>query len=117
DVRGPSDQIVVFVDAYNDRRTGRAFAINPDGVKRDYAVYNDGSEDGCWNGVWEVATRVDSLGWSAEYRIPLSQLRYPDADAHTFGFGVFRDIERYRERISWPVLRRNVIGLSSQMGT
>ena len=117
DVRGPSDQIVVFVDAYNDRRTGFEFAINPDGVKRDYAVYNDDSEDGSWNGVWEVATRVDSLGWSAEYRIPLSQLRYPDADAHTFGFGVFRDIERYRERISWPVLRRNVIGLSSQMGT
>ena len=38
DLRGPSDQIVVFVDAYNDRRTGFEFAINPHGVKRDYAV-------------------------------------------------------------------------------
>lgn len=117
DVRGPSDQIVVFVDSYNDRRTGFQFAINPDGVKRDYAVYNDGDEDGSWNGVWDVATVVDSLGWAAEYRIPLSQLRYPDSDVHTFGFGVFRDIERYKERIAWPVFSRNVNGLSSQMGT
>ncbi|HEX6307681.1 MAG TPA: DUF5916 domain-containing protein [Longimicrobiales bacterium] len=117
DVRGPSDQIVVFIDSYNDRRTGFEFGINPDGVKRDYAVYNDNSEDGSWNGVWEVATVVDSLGWAAEFRIPLSQLRYADAEEHTFGFGVFRDIERYRERISWPLLRRSVNGLASQMGT
>lgn len=117
DVRGPSDQIVVFIDSYNDRRTGFQFAINPDGVKRDYAVYNDAQEDGSWNGVWEVATVVDSLGWAAEYRIPLSQLRYPDADEHAFGFGVFRDIERYKERISWPRFSRNVSGLASQMGT
>jgi hypothetical protein len=117
DVRGPSDQIVVFIDSYNDRRTGFQFAINPDGVKRDYAVYNDGNEDGSWNAVWDVATVVDSLGWAAEYRIPLSQLRYADADNHTFGFGVFRDIERYRERLSWPLFSRNVNGLASQMGS
>ncbi|HEX2166781.1 MAG TPA: carbohydrate binding family 9 domain-containing protein, partial [Longimicrobiales bacterium] len=117
DVRGPSDQIVVFIDSYNDRRTGFEFAINPDGVKRDYAIYNDGDEDPSWNGVWYVATVVDSLGWAAEYRIPLSQLRYPDAVEHTFGFGVFRDIERYKERIAWPLFSRDVNGLSSQMGT
>ncbi|HSJ09810.1 MAG TPA: DUF5916 domain-containing protein [Longimicrobiales bacterium] len=116
DVRGPSDQIVVFVDSYNDRRTGFEFAVNPDGVKRDYAVYNDNNEDGSWNAVWDVATVVDSLGWTAEFRIPLSQLRYADAPSHTFGFGVFRDIERYRERISWPALSRNRPGLASQMG-
>ena len=117
DVRGPSDQLVIFIDSYNDRRTGFQFAINPDGVKRDYAVYNDGNEDGSWNAVWDVATVVDSLGWAAEYRIPFSQLRYPDADEHTFGFGVFRDIERYKERLAWPLFSRDVNGLSSQMGT
>ncbi|MGH7502730.1 MAG: DUF5916 domain-containing protein [Longimicrobiales bacterium] len=116
DVRGPSDQIVVFIDSYNDNRTGFEFAVNPVGVKRDYAVYNDGNEDGSWNGVWDVATVVDSLGWTAEYRIPLSQLRYADAPRHTFGFGVFRDIERYRERVSWPLFRKTRNGLVSQLG-
>src|SRR5690606_1853843 len=49
DVRGPSDQIVVSIDSYNDKRTGFRFAVNPDGVKRDYAIYDDIREDGSWN--------------------------------------------------------------------
>jgi hypothetical protein len=116
DVRGPSDQIIVFIDSYNDRRTGFDFNVNPDGVKRDYAIFNDGEEDGSWNGVWDVGTTIDSLGWAAEFRIPLSQLRYADADRHTFGFGVWRDIERYRERVSWPEFSTSRHGLVSQLG-
>jgi hypothetical protein len=45
DVRGPSDQIGVIVDSYNDRRSGLEFYVNPDGVKRDLAIYNDVQED------------------------------------------------------------------------
>lgn len=117
DARGPSDQIIVMIDSYNDQRTGFEFAVNPDGVKRDYAIYNDTDEDGSWNAVWHVATVVDSLGWAAEFRIPLSQLRYPDAAEHHFGFAVWRDIERYRERASWPAYSRNRHGFASQFGT
>lgn len=116
DVRGPSDQIGVYVDSYNDRRTGFNFFVNPDGVKRDFAVYDDGRQDDSWNGVWDVATRVDSLGWTAEFQIPLSQLRYADAAEHTFGFGVHRHIERHNERVSWPLFSRTTTGLMSQMG-
>ena len=116
DVRGPSDQIGVFVDSYGDRRTGFNFYVNPDGVKRDFAIYDDASQDGSWNGVWDVATLVDSLGWTAEFRIPLSQLRYVDAPEHTFGFGVRREIERYNERVSWPRYDRTSTGLVSQLG-
>src|SRR5436190_869771 len=92
DVRGPSDQIKLLIDSYYDRRTGYELAVNPDGVKRDYAMSNDGNEDDSWNGIWDVATRVDSLGWTAEFRIPLSQLRYQKSTT-TFGFGIWRDIE------------------------
>ncbi|HET9275227.1 MAG TPA: DUF5916 domain-containing protein, partial [Gemmatimonadales bacterium] len=116
DVRPPTDQIKLIIDAYHDRRSGYEFAVNPAGVKRDYAIYNDGNEDGAWDGVWDVKTTVDSLGWTAEFRIPLSQLRFPRAESHTFGFGIWRDIERYKERVSWPLYRRNQAGLSSQLG-
>ena len=75
DVRGPSDQIKLLIDSYHDRRSGYEFAVNPDGVKRDYSMANDGQEDDSWNGVWDVATTVDSLGWTAEFHIPLSQMR------------------------------------------
>ncbi len=116
DVRGPSDQIGILIDSYNDRRTGFGFYVNPDGVKRDFAVYDDGNQDNSWNGVWDVATALDSLGWTAEFRIPLSQLRYAEAESHTFGFGVRREIERYNERTSWPLYSRTTSGFMSQLG-
>ncbi|MGH7714298.1 MAG: DUF5916 domain-containing protein [Gemmatimonadaceae bacterium] len=117
DVRGPSDQIKLIIDSYGDKRTGFEFAVNPDGVKRDFTIVNDGDEDGSWDGIWDVATLVDSLGWTAEYRIPLSQLRYARAASHSFGFGIWRDIERYRERVSWPLWSPTRTGLSSQLGS
>lgn len=116
DVRGPSDQLKIMIDSYHDRQSGFEFAVNPVGVKRDYAMYNDNSEDDTWDGVWDVGTQIDSLGWTAEFRIPFSQLRYANKSAHEFGFAVWRDIERYKERTSWPLYRSSQSGISSQLG-
>jgi len=118
DVRICCDQIKIVIDSYHDRRTGFEFAVNPGGVKRDYAMYGDDQqEDDAWDGVWEVATRVDSLGWTAEFRIPLSQLRYAHAPTNTFGFAIWRDIDRHGgERDGWPVFRPSRRGFVSQLG-
>ena len=116
DVRGPSDQLKVMIDSYDDRLSGFEFAVNPVGVKRDYAMYNDRDEDETWDGIWDVGTRIDSTGWTAEFRIPFSQLRYANSEDHTFGFGIWRDIERYKERTSWPLYRSSQSGISSQLG-
>jgi hypothetical protein len=117
DQRGPSDQIKLMIDSYHDRRSGYELAVNPDGVKRDFTISNDADEDGSWDPIWDVVTRVDSLGWTAEYRVPLSQLRYAGEGEHTFGFGVWRDIERLNERDSWPIYSPTKNGLSSQLGS
>ncbi|MFL5484705.1 MAG: DUF5916 domain-containing protein [Gemmatimonadaceae bacterium] len=114
DVKTQSEQVKVMIDSYHDRRTGYEFAVNPAGVKRDYYTYDDSREDVKWDAVWDVSTRVDSLGWTAEFRIPLSQLRYPKADSLTFGIMIMRDIVRASERDSWPVYRRSVRGIASQ---
>jgi hypothetical protein len=116
DVKAPTDQLKIMIDSYHDRRTGFEFAVNPAGVKRDYAIYNDNTEDDAWDAVWDVGTTVDSLGWTAEFRIPLSQLRYAPRDTITFGFGVWRDLQRYNERESWPLYRNSQQGISSQLG-
>jgi hypothetical protein len=116
DVKTQSDQIKVMVDSYHDRRTGYEFAVNPAGVKRDYYLYDDVREDGSWDAVWDVATRIDSLGWVAEFRIPLSQLRYPRLASNTFGFMIMRDLARTNERFSWPAYRRQRPGVASQFG-
>jgi Domain of unknown function (DUF5916)/Carbohydrate family 9 binding domain-like len=116
DVRTQSEQIKIMIDSYHDRRTGYEFAVNPAGVKRDYYTYDDSREDITWDAVWDVSTRIDSLGWTAEFRIPLSQIRYPRAAEHTFGLMIVRDVARTSERDSWPLLRRSVRGIASQFG-
>jgi hypothetical protein len=116
DVKTQSEQIKLMIDSYHDRRTAYEFAVNPAGVKRDYYEYNDSQEDITWDAVWDVATKIDSLGWTAEFRIPLSQIRYPRAAEHTFGLMIMRDIVRRSERDSWPVYRRSKNGIASQFG-
>jgi len=111
-----SDMVWLFVDSYHDRRTGYEFGVNAAGVKMDQAIYDDGREDSAWDAVWDVATRIDSLGWTAEYRIPLSQMRYGTDRAHTFGIAIDRDIYRYAERVSWPLIRQSRTGFVSQFG-
>src|SRR3989475_347063 len=105
-----------MIDSYHDRRTGYEFGVSPVGAKLDLAISNDGNEDDAWDAVWDVATTLDSLGWTAEFRIPLSQLRYPESPSHTFGLMLMRDIYRYTERVSWPLLRRSRSGFPSQFG-
>src|SRR5256714_10599097 len=113
----PSDMVWLFIDSYHDRRTGYEFGVNAAGVKTDAAIYDDGNEDFAWDGIWDVATRIDSLGWTAEYRIPLSQMRYSRDRTHTFGIIIDRDINRYSERESWPLLRQSKPGFVSQFGS
>ena len=113
----PSDMIWVFVDSYHDRRTGYEFGVNAAGVKIDQAVSDGGNEDVAWDAVWDVATRIDSLGWTAEFRIPLSQMRYSRDRVHSFGFTIDRDIYRYAERVSWPMFSQAKPDMLSQLGT
>ena len=116
DARTNSDWIKVMLDPYHDRRTGFEFAVNPGGVKRDYAIIDDGMEDQSWDAVWDVGTRIDSLGWVAEFRIPLNQLRYANASDHTFGIMIWRDVARHNERYSWPNYDRSSSGIASKFG-
>jgi hypothetical protein len=116
DVRTPSEQLKVMIDSYYDRRTGYEFCVNPAGVKRDYYVYDDNTEDQTWDAVWDVATKVDSLGWVAEFRIPFSQLRFNNNPDHTFGFMIVRDVARTSARISWPLYDKAKQGYMSQLG-
>ena len=116
DERTQSDYVRIIVDSYHDRRTGYEFMVNPAGVQRDIYLYNDSNEDVTWNAVWEAKTSIDSLGWLAEFRIPLSQLRYAERSSHTFGLGIHREVARLNERSSWPLWRRSEVGIASQLG-
>ena len=118
DIGTNSDQLGLVIDAYHDRRTGVKLAVNPAGVRYDAVVFLDNQEDAAWDGVWEAATSIDSTGWSAEFRIPFSQLRFNDQPEHVFGFAVYRDIGRRNQTDAWPpTYRASRQALMSQIGT
>ncbi|HEY0018954.1 MAG TPA: DUF5916 domain-containing protein [Longimicrobium sp.] len=114
-----SDWLHVMFDSRHDRRSGFRFSVNPRGVQRDVYHYDDRNEDPSWDAVWTVATQIDSAGWTAEYRIPLSQLRFGGeaAESRTWGFQVMRDVARRGERASWSPWTRNTPGFVSSFGT
>jgi hypothetical protein len=103
--RDNSDLVGIILDSYFDHRTGFEFSVNAAGVRNDIVYPEDGMvEDRTWDPVWYTKTAVDDSGWTAEMRIPFSQLRFSEKDEQVWGFLVFRHIYRLKEEQLWPPL-------------
>jgi hypothetical protein len=98
DARWDSDIFAFFVDPYYDRRSGFYFALDAAGTLYDGVLYNDEWDDDSWDGVWEGKVNIDKRGWTAEMRIPFSQLRFHETDKYVWGINFRRDIARRNER-------------------
>jgi len=110
-----SDEFRVFLDSYHDRRTAFEFIVNAAGVKKDVLIGEDGDfDDASWDPVWQAAVSVDSLGWSAEIRIPLSQLRFAKGLDQVWGVHFVRWIERKNEQAMFPFIGKKENGLVSR---
>lgn len=121
-----SDYIAFIFDTYHDRQNGFVFATTPAGVEYDGQVIREGEGGGAnvagqnrmmagamggfnvnWDASWTVATRIDSLGWTAEFRIPFSTLRYQSGDdEQSWGLNVSRMIRRKNEELYWAFIPR-----------
>jgi uncharacterized protein DUF5916/cellulose/xylan binding protein with CBM9 domain len=120
DLASTSDGARVFVDSYNDKRTAFVFGLNPRGVKDDFLRFGDGEgADFGWDAVWDGAARVDSLGWVAEFRIPLSQLRFNATTVNgggRWGLNFRREIARKAETVFWSPIPANANAFVSLFG-
>ncbi|MEP7346151.1 MAG: DUF5916 domain-containing protein [Gemmatimonadaceae bacterium] len=103
-----SDKLIVVLDPYHNHLDEAVFEINPLGVRGD--SFNG---DDSWDPIWEAAARVDSAGWTAEMRIPYSQLRFSRGESQTWGMQLWRYIDRLNERDMWAFWRRNANGGAS----
>ena len=107
-----SDWFYVALDTYDDNRTAFVFGVNPRGMQRDLLIFDDTREDSEWDAVWQVATRRDSLGWTAEFRIPISQLRFrlpsDPRQELTWGVNFWRRIARREEMNAWAPMPADV---------
>jgi len=105
------DLVGVEFDSYFDHRTSFGFWVSASGVKMDRIASNDGNtEDPGWDPIWFVKTNINSDGWTAEMRIPLSQLRFGENANKLWGFEVMRMIFRKGEISLWQPIKREESG-------
>jgi hypothetical protein len=97
DVDLTADWFQFDIDPYHDRRSGFYFALSAAGTMQDGTLYNDEWNDNSWDGVWEGKAHIDEQGWTAEMRIPYTQLRFHQAKEYVWGVDFSRMIGRKSE--------------------
>ncbi len=114
------DWVDITLDSYFDHLTGFCFGVNAAGVKADQLFVNgglgDNDQDMSWDPIWEVETSVDAEGWTAEMRIPFSQLRFGNKDEQVWGLQVTRGLFRKDETSNWQFIPRNSPGWVHMFG-
>ena len=111
------DRVTVNIDSYNDKRTGFSFTITAAGVKGDEFISQNGNNwDASWNPIWYTATTIDDKGWTAEIKIPFSQLKFGESKEQIWGLQVIRPLFRKDERSVWQRIPKDVSGWISEFG-
>lgn len=105
--RKSGDVIGIAFDSYNDDKTAFEFNLTSAGQKIDVKHIGDNSYDMNWNANWLGAAAVFDSGWTAEMKIPLSQLRYINQKEQIWGLYVYRLIDRFQEEDHWQLIPRN----------
>ena len=111
------DLVGIEIDSYFDHRTSFGFWVSASGVKMDKLASNNGiTEDPSWDPIWFVKTKINNEGWTAEMRIPLSQLRFGEESDKIWGFEIARMIFRKNEISLWQPIPRDGAGWVHEFG-
>lgn len=100
-VMNSGDVLNLFIDSRHDHRTGYRISINPSGMRGDEARYNDYLKDNSWDGFWWVEARIDSLGWTAEAKVPFKNFRFETTGEQSWGLNIERKVPRLNEQSYW----------------
>jgi hypothetical protein len=113
-----SDSIKITFDPRHDHLTAYTFDSNPLGVQGDMTWFDDTRSSTDYDAVWEVKTQITDEGWTAEFRIPFSQLRFTitPGEPVVWGFNIRRDIVYNAEMIRWVATPRGAQGFVSRFG-
>lgn len=111
-----TDYIEFFFDPYASGTVAFSFAVTPRNLQRDTKYIGSQEEDESWDAIWDSAVQSTEDGWQAEFRIPFSQLRFPEEDVQQWRFNVVRQMKKVREKSSWQILNPAISGLINQNG-
>lgn len=112
-----SDNIILGLDPYNDKRSGYYFGLNAAGTQLDGVFYNDTWDDDSWDGVWEGKVHRSAEGWTAEMKIPFSQMRFNQSDSMVWGINFRRVIARKNEEAFLVFVPKNESGFVSHFAS
>ena len=109
------DMVGFCFDSYHDFRTGFEFDLTASGSKIDLILMNKGF-DVSWDAVWDGKVAEEDSAWTAEFRIPLSQLRYSAEEVQVWGLHAWRWINRNMEEDQWALIPRDTPARMSAIG-
>ncbi len=117
---GNDDFVGIIFDTYLDGINGSGFYVTAAGVQFD-AKYgppdnNGNDEDASWNAVYETKVKIDKQGWTAEFRIPYSALRFPKKDIQTWGINILRKRQIEQKLLFWNEVDPKKNGFINQEG-
>ena len=112
-----TDAIKIAIDGLLDRQNAFVFGTNSAGLQLDGQVNREGAgqfisggDSGLnlnWDAPWTVEAAISDIGWSAEFEIPFSSLRYTSDDVQSWGFNFERRIRRNNEVAYWAPLSQD----------
>ena len=111
------DRVTIIIDSYHDKRTAFSFTVTAAGVKGDEFVSENGDNwDDSWNPIWYAASTIDDKGWTAEAKIPFSQLKFGKTKEQVWGLQISRLNFREDERSTWQRIPQDAPGMISEFG-
>ncbi|MEN1784210.1 MAG: DUF5916 domain-containing protein [Bacteroidota bacterium] len=111
------DWVEFNIDSYHDKRTAFSFTVTAAGVKGDELVSQNGNNwDDSWNPIWYTRTHVDDEGWTAEFKIPFSQIKFGKETDQVWGLQSTRRFFREEERSLWQRVPVDAPGWVSEFG-
>ncbi|MCD4678873.1 MAG: carbohydrate binding family 9 domain-containing protein [Bacteroidales bacterium] len=111
----------IYIDPFNDAAVAYGFFVTAAGVqidkKADYQNnYHPEHGNNSWDAVWYSKVRLNDEGWTAEFKIPYSALRFPKKEIQLWGINIIRIIKRYKEETTWNFLDAEINDKNSQAG-
>jgi len=109
DERNIGDIVAIALDTYHDFRAAIEFGVALGGNKIDLVVLDNLDVNLSWNAVWEARTHINwaDSSWTAEFRIPFSQIRYNYKDTvGIWGLNLRRNVRHNNEMHKWSLIPR-----------
>lgn len=116
---GGNDFIGVIFDTYNDKINGFEYFLTPLGEQMDAKQApnpNGDSEDFSWNGVWQGGCKIVNDGWTFEFFIPFSAIRFSKKNIQDWGLNIVRRRQKLGQQLFWNPIDPIKNGFLTQEG-